>query len=125
MLPLQLAAIASLALRLGFFMATRKFQVRWYIALLVEVFFLGGIWIWSGQLGRLDVAIGTVALSAAMSAAITKMQGAWTPIALLLIFVQMVITYGLFMVSDIASSEPGRCIWPGAWHEGLNECDYL
>lgn len=125
MLPLQLAAIGALALRVGFFVATRKFQIRWYIAVLVEVLFLGGIWIWSDQLERLDLTIGTIALSAATSAAITKMRGAWTPIALLFLIAQMIITYGLFMVSDLASSEPGTCIWPGAWHGGLNECDYL
>lgn len=125
MSPLQFAAIAALVLRGGFFIATRRFRVRWYLAVLFEVLFLGGTWIWSGQLARPDLVMGTIALSATASVAITKMRGAWTLVALLLLLAQMMITYGLFMISESVTNDPGNCIWPGGWNEMISECDYF
>ncbi|QCQ94129.1 hypothetical protein [Rhodococcus sp. SGAir0479] len=125
MWQLQLAAVAAVILRILFFIASRKFRIEWWAALVAEVLFLGGIWIWASQLQRVDLLIVTVAASAAMSAAITKIRGAWTPVAIAFLLAQIIVTYALFAVSDEASSHPGECIWPGQWNESIQECDYL
>lgn len=125
MWQLQLAAIAALLVRAAFFVATRRYPIRGWLAFLSEVAFLGALFIWADQLNRLDLAIIIIVASGLASSAIAKIKGAWTMLALLLLVVQMALTYFLFAVSDPASSQPGACIWPGEWRETLHECDYL
>ena len=92
MSPLQLAALLALVLRIGFFLTARAWRLPWWMCAIAEVVFLGGIWLWSGQLERPELALGAVALSAVISAASPRMRRAWVAVAVFLLAAQLAVT---------------------------------